>query len=134
MNFGFEEEQELLRREIRKFLDEQCPMEEVRRLAQSSDGYSREQWKQLAELGVSGILVPEEHGGSALTLLDAALVAQSLGHSVTPAPFLSSAVMAPVALGALEADDDVLGQAPLEPVQLVLDLALQLRHLSLVEQ
>ena len=59
MNFGFEEEQELLRREIRKFLDEQCPMEEVRRLAQSSDGYSREQLKQLAELGWLGLVLAE---------------------------------------------------------------------------
>ena len=45
MNFGFNEEQELLRREVRKFLDEQCPLEVVRQLAQSPSGYSPELWK-----------------------------------------------------------------------------------------
>ena len=46
---------------------------------------------------MTGILIPEEQGGSGLALLDAALVSQSLGHAVTPTPFLS-AVMVPVAL------------------------------------
>ena len=57
-------------------------------------------WRGLAELGAPGILVPEAHGGSGLALLDAALVAQSLGHAATPSPFLSTAVIAPVALRA----------------------------------
>jgi alkylation response protein AidB-like acyl-CoA dehydrogenase len=49
-------------------------------------------------VGVAGILVPEEHGGSGLTLLDAAVAAESLAWAVAPAPFLGTAVMAPVAL------------------------------------
>jgi Na+-driven multidrug efflux pump len=48
----------------------------------------------LAELGVAGILVPDEHGGSGLTLLDAAIAAESLAWGVAPAPFLGTAVMA----------------------------------------
>jgi alkylation response protein AidB-like acyl-CoA dehydrogenase len=49
------------------------------------------------------VLIPESQGGSGLSLLDAALVSWSLGHAVTPSPFLSSSVMAPVALAHLEA-------------------------------
>ena len=58
MNFGFSEEQDLLRREARKLLDEQCPMKEVRRLGETPEAYSSELWKQLAELGFQLILYP----------------------------------------------------------------------------
>ena len=51
MNFGFTEEQELLRAEVRKFLDQRCPLEEVRRIAETPEGFSRELWKEAAELG-----------------------------------------------------------------------------------
>jgi alkylation response protein AidB-like acyl-CoA dehydrogenase len=71
---------------------------ELRDKGRYGGGTDRGIWQALAELGVTGILVPEEQGGSALSLLDAALVAQSLGHAVTPTAFLASAVMAPVAL------------------------------------
>ena len=66
MNFGFSEEQELLRHEVRKLLDEQCPMLEVRRLSETPEGYSPTLWKQLAELGWLGLTVPEEYGGVGL--------------------------------------------------------------------
>ena len=56
MNFGFSPEQELLRSGARKLLDEQCPMQEVRRLGDSPEAYSSALWKQLAELGWLGIL------------------------------------------------------------------------------
>ena len=47
MNFGFTDEQELLRSEVRKFLDDNCPVEEVRKISESSEGFSRELWKQI---------------------------------------------------------------------------------------
>ncbi len=55
-------------------------------------------WGALCGLGLPGILVPEEHGGSGLGLLDAALAAEALGHAAAPTPFLCSGVMAPLAL------------------------------------
>ncbi|MFT5441855.1 MAG: alkylation response protein AidB-like acyl-CoA dehydrogenase, partial [Myxococcota bacterium] len=58
----------------------------------------RDIWRSLAELGVTGIVIPEAQGGSGLGLLDAALVAEALGYASTPTPFLTSAVMVPTAL------------------------------------
>ena len=59
MNFGFTEEQDLLRAEARKFLDQNAPLDEVRKISESSAGYSPEQWRQIAELGWTGLVVPE---------------------------------------------------------------------------
>jgi alkylation response protein AidB-like acyl-CoA dehydrogenase len=101
MDFGLSDDQDLLEKTVRGFLDDRVPIARVRELRDEDCPNDRGTWKALAELGMTGILVPEAHGGSGLALLDAALVSQSLGHAVTPAPFLSSAVMVPVALGAL---------------------------------
>ena len=101
MDFGLSEDQLLLERTVRGFLAEQVPIERVRALRERDCPNDRALWMALAELGVTGIGVPEAQGGSGLGLLDAALVSQALGHAATPAPFLSSAVMAPVALVAV---------------------------------
>ena len=66
MNFGFTEEQDLLRQEVRKFLGAHCPLEEVRKLMETPDGFSRARWKQLGELGWLGLAIPEAHGGAGL--------------------------------------------------------------------
>jgi alkylation response protein AidB-like acyl-CoA dehydrogenase len=98
MDFGLSEDQRMLEGTIRSFLADRVPITRVRELRDAPCPNDRSIWKALAELGATGVLIPEEHGGSGLALLDAALVAQSLGHAVTPTPFLTSAVMVPVAL------------------------------------
>ena len=90
MNFGFDEQQDLLRHEVRKFLDEQCPLEEVRRIAKTEEGYSREQWKQLAELGWLGLVLPEECGGAGLGWVDLVVVLEETGRTLFPSPFVSN--------------------------------------------
>ena len=102
MDFGLSEDQQLLEETIRGFLKDRVPIARVRELRDEPCPNDRATWRELAELGVTGILIPEEQGGSELALLDAALVSQSLGYSVTPTPFLTSAVMVPVALAALD--------------------------------
>lgn len=126
MDFGLSEDQILLERTVRSFLADQVPMERVRELRGKDCPNDRAIWSALAELGVAGVLVPEARGGSGLALLDAALVSQALGHAATPAPFLASAVMAPVALanvdgpeatgwlGAIAGGDRVFGVAATE--------------------
>jgi alkylation response protein AidB-like acyl-CoA dehydrogenase len=101
MDFGLSEDQQMLEQTVRGFLADQVPIERVRELRGEDCPNDRAIWRSLAELGVTGVLIPEAQGGSDLSLLDAALVAQSLGHAVTPSPFLASGVIAPVALAAL---------------------------------
>ena len=97
MDFGLSEEQKLLEQTLRRWLDEQLPVARVREIAAREDGADDALWQGLAELGVLGLLVPAEHGGSGLELLDAALALESLARAAAPAPFLGSAVLAPVA-------------------------------------
>jgi alkylation response protein AidB-like acyl-CoA dehydrogenase len=98
MDFGLSEEQRLLEETARRYLETEAPIARVREIVETPTGHDPALWKGLAELGVAGILVPEEHGGSGLTLLDAAVAAESLAWAAAPAPFLGTAVMAPVAL------------------------------------
>jgi alkylation response protein AidB-like acyl-CoA dehydrogenase len=98
MDFGLSEDQQLLYDTVRSFLAARIPIARVRELEERDSPNDREVWQGLAELGVAGILVPEKQGGSELTLLDAALVSQALGHAATPSPFLSTSVMTTVAL------------------------------------
>ena len=90
MNFGFSEEQELLRQEVRKFLDEQCPVEEVRRLSETPEGYSPELWKQLGELGFLGLTIPESCGGAGLLWVDLVLLLEETGRTLFPSPLIST--------------------------------------------
>ncbi len=100
MDFALTEEQQLLAETLRKYLTSDLPPSRVRELVADEPGGDGGSWKTLCELGVAGLLVPEELGGSGLRLLDAAVAAESLAWGVAPAPFLGSAVMAPVALRA----------------------------------
>jgi alkylation response protein AidB-like acyl-CoA dehydrogenase len=100
MDFALSDEQQLLAGSLRRYLEESCPVTRVRELVADAPGRDGGTWKDLCELGVAGLLVPEEHGGSGLKLLDAAVAAESLAWGVAPAPFLGGAVMAPVALRA----------------------------------
>jgi alkylation response protein AidB-like acyl-CoA dehydrogenase len=98
MDFGLSDEQGLLEQTIRRYLESEAPVSRVREIMETENGHDPGLWKGLAELGLAGILVAEEHGGGGLALLDAAVAAESLGWAVAPVPFLGTAVMAPVAL------------------------------------
>lgn len=98
MDFGLSEEQTLLEKTIRDFLADTVPIDRVRELRHQDCPNDRTIWRGLAELGATGVLISEDAGGSALSLLDAALISQALGHAVTPSAFLSSAVIAPLML------------------------------------
>lgn len=100
MDFGFTEEQDLLRAEVRKFLDESCPIPEVRRIAESGEGFPEPLWKQVAELGWPGLATPERHGGVGLGLVDLAVVLEETGRSLFPAPLLSTILAAQAILEA----------------------------------
>jgi alkylation response protein AidB-like acyl-CoA dehydrogenase len=94
MDLEFSSEQEAIRGMVRGVLAELCPIEVVRRLEDDRIGYPADLWKQLGELGVIGMLLPEAYGGSAQTLLDAAIVYEELGRALAPTPHFASAVLA----------------------------------------
>lgn len=104
MEFGLSEEQNLLQRSVNGFLDSASSLEKVRVFA--DDG--GDVWPGLSELGVPAVLIPESAGGLGLSMLDAAIVAEALGAHTAPAPFVSSAVMLPVALKSAGGDHDSL--------------------------
>jgi alkylation response protein AidB-like acyl-CoA dehydrogenase len=76
------EEQSLLRETLRRFLDKEMPRERARELDQQAD-YSRESFRRLCELGVTGLMVPEEYGGSGVDVLSAIIVVEELARHGT---------------------------------------------------
>ena len=90
------EEQGMLRDSVRAFLSERAPVVHLRKLRDSRDalGFDRQLWRQFAEQGYSAILVPEAHGGLGLGAVEAGIIGEALGRTLTPTPFLSTAVLA----------------------------------------
>src|SRR2546426_659159 len=98
MDFGFSEEQEMLRKSARDFLAKECPMTHVRQMMEDERGFRDEQWKKMAELGWMGLILPEEHGGAGLDFVDMIVVLEEMGRVVLPGPFFSTAILGGVAL------------------------------------
>jgi alkylation response protein AidB-like acyl-CoA dehydrogenase len=104
VDFTLSQEQLMLQQSAVRLLAAECTLAQVRELAARGGDCLRPLWRQLVDLGVPGILIPEQHGGVGLGFLEAALLAEALGGAVAPVPFVTSSVMAPVAL--LEAGSD----------------------------
>lgn len=100
MNFGFTEEQVFLRETVRKFVDDRCPMPEVRRLMQTPDAHSAELWQALAGQGALGLLIPDEYGGAGLSWVDLVVVLEETGRTLMPSPLVSTALAATAVLEA----------------------------------
>ena len=100
------EEQEMLRDSARGFLDEKAPVSALRKLRDDKDttGFSRDLWKEMAEMGWAGILVDEEHGGADFGFVGAGVLAEEMGRTLTASPFLSTSILAATALKKLGSD------------------------------
>jgi alkylation response protein AidB-like acyl-CoA dehydrogenase len=98
MEFALSQEQRLFQDSIRRFLEQHSSLDRVRRAAGNNDCVPRDLWDGLCEMGVPGILIPEEFGGMGLGFLDAAIAYEMMGWHVAPAPFVGTSVMAPLAL------------------------------------
>jgi alkylation response protein AidB-like acyl-CoA dehydrogenase len=94
------EEQSMLRDSARGIISDKAPVSHLRHLRDSKDetGFSRDLWKSFAEMGFSGLLVPENFGGSGLGYVEAGVVMEEIGRTLMPSPFLSTAVLAASAL------------------------------------
>ena len=98
MNFGFSEDQELLRDTARKFLDSECPTTFVRKMMADETAHSTELWKKIAQLGWLGIIVPEEYGGSGGNFLDLVVILEEMGKSLLPGPFFATVLLGSTAV------------------------------------
>jgi alkylation response protein AidB-like acyl-CoA dehydrogenase len=90
LNFGFTEEQELLRAEVRKFLDQNCPLDEVRKIAATPEGVAKPLWDRMAELGWVGLTLPDRYGGVGLGWVDLVVVLEETGRSLFPSPLIAT--------------------------------------------
>ncbi len=100
MNFGFSEEQEMLRDTARKFLEAECATSFVRKMMEVDTAHSTELWKKLAGLGWLGLLVPTELGGLGGTFLDTAVVLEETGKALLPGPFFATVLLGGAAVAA----------------------------------
>ncbi len=99
MNFAFSEEQEELRRTVRAFLDQKSPEAEVRRLMDTEQGYDEAVWRQMGEqMGLQGLIVPEEFGGSGYSYVELIVVLEEMGRSLLCAPYFATVALAANAL------------------------------------
>ena len=93
MEFRFSEEQEIIKKSVRIFFEEQCSIDKVKKFLQSDRGYSSELYKELADLGFLGITIPEEFGGSGGSLLDLVILYKEIGRSLFPSPHFDTVVL-----------------------------------------
>jgi alkylation response protein AidB-like acyl-CoA dehydrogenase len=94
------DEQSMMRDTIRDFIGDKAPVAHLRQLRDTRDeaGYSRDLWAGFAEMGLCGLLVPQDHGGQGLGAVEAGIVMEEIGRNLTPSPFLSTALLAATAL------------------------------------
>jgi alkylation response protein AidB-like acyl-CoA dehydrogenase len=94
MDFGFSDEQDMLRQTARAFLEENCPSTFVRQMMEDDKGYAQDLWKQMADLGWLGLAFPEAYGGQGFGFVDLAVILEEMGAALLPSPFLSSVLLA----------------------------------------
>jgi alkylation response protein AidB-like acyl-CoA dehydrogenase len=94
-SFAATAEQEQLRQSVREFLADKSPMPEVRRLMETADGYDPAVWAQLAgQLGLVGLAIPEEYGGSGFSYAELVVVLEEMGRTLLCAPYFASVALA----------------------------------------
>jgi alkylation response protein AidB-like acyl-CoA dehydrogenase len=98
MNFGFSEEQELLRATARKFLENECTSAFVRARMAEPSGVTDEFWTKLAEQGWLGLVYPDEYGGSGLGFVDLTVLMEEMGRASMPGPFFSTVLLGGLAI------------------------------------
>jgi len=103
MDFDFSDEQEMLRDSVRKWVDKAYDLERRRAIVKEG-GFSRDAWREIAELGLTGLQVPEAEGGLGFGPVEAMVVMEELGRGIVLEPF---AAVSLVAVSLLEA-----GHAP----------------------
>ena len=113
MNFGFSEEQEELRKMVKRFLEEKSPETEVRRLMATPEGYDPAVWDQMAnELALQGLGIPEQFGGQGYGPVELYVVFEEMGAALFCSPYFSTVALASNALLNVGSDADKASYLP----------------------
>jgi len=98
MDFGFSQEQEMLRATARKFFENECTSTFVRARMEEPAGVTDEFWTKLAEQGWLGLVYPEDYGGAGLGFVDLVVLMEEMGRVVMPGPFLATTILGGLAI------------------------------------
>ena len=93
MDLEFSDEQHMLRDLVRGMCGTYASLETVRAMEDDPSGYPVEFWEQLSALDLTGLMIPEEYGGSGMTALEGAVVYEEFGRALAPSPHFVSAVL-----------------------------------------
>ncbi|MGH3556113.1 MAG: acyl-CoA dehydrogenase family protein [Mycobacterium sp.] len=94
MDFAFSTEQEDFRQTVRRFVTDRSPLTTVREAIATEAGYDANLWSDMArQLGLPGLLIPGECGGSEATMVEAALVMEELGRGLVPSPYFATVAL-----------------------------------------
>jgi alkylation response protein AidB-like acyl-CoA dehydrogenase len=104
MAMTLNEDQSMLRDSARDFMKTEAPVAHFRKYRdmECQDGFSHDLWKQFAEMGFTGILIPEAEGGLGMGHIEAGIVLEEIGRNLSPSPFLSTSITAVEALKAAD--------------------------------
>ena len=93
MYFDLNDEQTAIKETARDFLASRFKPARVRELAESDTGFDDADWKQMAELGWTGLAFPEKWGGQGLGIVDLAVVMEEMGYALAPSPLFSNTIV-----------------------------------------
>ncbi|MCE2464384.1 MAG: acyl-CoA dehydrogenase family protein, partial [Dehalococcoidia bacterium] len=93
MDLGFNETQQMLKNSAREFLARECQQTLIRAMEEDEQGYSPQLWRQMVDLGWTGLAFPEEYGGTGGNFLDLAVLLEEVGRALVPGPFFSTVVL-----------------------------------------
>jgi alkylation response protein AidB-like acyl-CoA dehydrogenase len=105
MDFTFSEDQRMFRDSLRDFLSNECTPERIRASWETETGRSPELWSKLAELGILGLTVPEEHGGLGMNEVDLVLPLEETGRAALPEPVVETVAVGVPLLRSLSSKD-----------------------------
>jgi alkylation response protein AidB-like acyl-CoA dehydrogenase len=98
MEFGLTRLQTILRDEVRRFFQNECPLDFVKEMSEDEKGYSPVLWKKMADLGWMGVLFEKKYGGMGRTFLDLSVILEEMGRVLLPGPFFSTVILSGVTL------------------------------------
>src|SRR5439155_21324574 len=104
MRFAFDDDAMAFRAAVRDLLDKECGPPQVRAAWESDTGFSSDRWRKLADMGVVGITVPEDHGGLGLDEVGLVLLLEEAGRAALPEPLIETSAVAAPLLAALAPD------------------------------